>query len=164
MQYAGQKTQIARSRPMQLPAKKKRGFQQHEKLNVYGRTVVQTKTMQTFLGYSVHFRNNCAPKIVLIQSAYPPVFFIIPINILTKFRLHSFRGCGPVKQNQYTNKKEGCASRLYSQVTRLQYKGFRRRLRLRTLKTLKTQNSRNGVISSKRHKNTPEVSHFYSLY
>ena len=37
-------------------------------------------------------------------------------------------------------------------------------LRLRTLKTLKTQNSRNGVISSKRHKNTPEVSHFYSFY
>ena len=37
-------------------------------------------------------------------------------------------------------------------------------LRLRTLKTLKTQNSRNGVISSKRHKNTPEVSNFYSFY
>ena len=38
------------------------------------------------------------------------------------------------------------------------------RLRLRTLKTLKIQNSRSGVISSKRHKNTPEVSNFYSFY
>ena len=32
------------------------------------------------------------------------------------------------------------------------------------LRTLKTRTSRNGKISSKRQKNTPEVSHFYSFY
>ena len=32
------------------------------------------------------------------------------------------------------------------------------------LRTLKTRTSRNGKISSKRHKNTPEVSHVYSFY
>ena len=32
------------------------------------------------------------------------------------------------------------------------------------LRTLKTRNFRNGKISSKRHKNTPEVSHFHPFY